>query len=581
MTDQDLSSTEAIYERAFENLFVTAERYFREYVQVLRSYGIEPDPNMGLHRSKGMNSYYNLSDGQIYLALPSLKGGVSKLYLLALRSMFETESDDEILELFDLLLPRIVAHEMGHALRHRYNQFQNDNLWLEEQVANQLAMGLIKRKMPPKLKQRIRTVLAKSIKKLGEKMEAKDIALDSYRNVLQALNVSEQIGDTTLHNIELVRNVFSVDTEDLLRASGQLPDEVLDRIEQREDVIDDLNEQYTKDAARYTYSHFGWMYFDFLSKQSDYVDEFAVTRLDLKPKLVEEVDGGAVLDRIEIQALFRAHQTVPKLPELGRRYFYKRYRNALLRRMEITALDVPGGRVESDLTQLLEMWEEGDSDPLNLLELVCPPNLKKLFPQFLSEDEETISLLPQKLLPTETDKRLWNYFRDGGTDEDISNTIKRLEILERVPMLRPLPAEVQLWLTHRMYRLKLDSSDPVLWMGEKNTDVFILVSGLLEIMIQDEAKQQPKHVGMIKPGNIFGEFSFITNEAATATVRAVRPSECYVFKGADLRPMAFNHPTVLVQMATSLADKLNLMNQLVASQETDRTMFQASPNKKS
>ena len=580
MGEQDLTRTEALYEQAFENLFTTAEAYFNEYVQVLRSYGIEPDPNMKLLRSKGMNSYYNLTDGQIYLALPSLRGGIGKLYLLMLRSMFDTESNDEILELFDLLLPRIVAHEMGHSLRHRYGQFQNDNLWLEEQVANQLAMALIKRKMPPERKQKIRAALAKSIEKLGRKIEAKDVALDSYRNIIQALNVSDQIGDSTLYNIELVRTVFSIDTDDLLRASGQLPEEVVNRIEQREEVIDYLNEHYTKDAARYTYSHFGWMYFDFLSKQSEYVDEFAVTRLNLKPKLLEEIDGSAVLDRIEIQALFRAYQTVPKRPDLGRRFFYKRYRNALLRRMEITTLKVPGGKVKSNLTQLLEMWEEGDSDALNLLELVCPPELKRLFPQFLGEDVETISLLPQKLLPTEMDKRLWNYFRAGGSDEEVSNTVKRLEVLERIPMLRPLPAEVQLWLAHRMYRLKLDSSEPVLWMGEKNADVFILVDGLLEILIQDETKSEPEHVGLIKPGSIFGEFSFITNEAATATVRAVRPSQCYVFKGADLRPMTYDHPTVLAQMTRSLADKLNQMNRLAAAQVTDKTMFQPFPTKK-
>ncbi len=573
MSDSNTVQIDAAEAQAFEDLFNTAQTYFDDYVRVLRSYGIEPDPKMTLLRSKGMNSYYNLTDGQIYLALPTLKGGLGQLYLLFLKSMFNADSNAEILELFTLLLPRIVAHEMGHSLRHRYGEFQSDNLWQEEQVANQLAMALIKRRMSPELKHRVRSVLAKAISKLGEKIEAKDIALDSYRNIVQALNVTQQIGDGTLVDIEMVRTVFTIDTEELLRASGQLPELVLDRIEQRETVIDELNENYTKEAARYTYSHFGWMYFDFLSKQSDYVDEFAVTRLNLKHKLVPEIDASKVLDRIEIQALYRAYQTVMKQSELGRRYFYKRYRVGLLRRMEVTTLNVPGGKVESDLTQLMELWEEGQSDPLDYLGLVCPDDLKSLFPNALARSEETMALLPAKFLPTATDKRLWKYFTTGESDEEIANTVERLEILDRIPMLRPLPADLQLWLIHRIYRLKLDSSEPVLWMGEKNTDIFILLDGLLEIIVQEEGQKEAKHVGLIKPGDLFGEFSFITNEAGSATVRAVRPSECYVCKGADLRPMTFNHPAVLLQMARSLAEKLSRMNQLVASQNSDQTLF--------
>jgi CRP-like cAMP-binding protein len=579
MGDQSTLQADSAQAQAFEDLYTSAQAYFTEFLHVLRSYGIEPDPNMELRRSEGMNSYYYLKDGNIYLALPSLKDGAGHLYLIFLKEMLNIESNEDFLEILNILLPRLIAHEMGHSLRHHYNQFRRENLWMEEQVANQMAMALIKRRMPPEQKQKIRLVLANAIAKLGEKMEEKDIAIDSYRNIIYALNATQQIGDSTLDNIELIQTVFSIDTEDLLRASGQLPEQVMDRIDQREAVINELNEQYTKDSARYLYYHLGWMYCDLLSKQSDYVDEFAVTRLDLKHKLVAEIDSNKVLDRIEIQALYSAYQTVSKLSELGRRYFYKRYRTALLRRMEVTTLNVPGGHVESDLTQLMEMWEEDKPDPLAYLEVVCPDDLKKLFPNSISQSDETMALLPAKFLPTETDKSLLKYFTAGETDEKIATTIERLEILDRIPMLRPLPADLQLWLIHRMYRLKVDSSEPVLWVGEKNTDIFILQEGLLEIIVQGEEKAEAKHVGLIKPGSLFGEFSFITNEAAGATVRAVRPSECYVFKGTDLRPMTFNHPAVLVQMARSLAEKLNRTNQLVAAQNTDQTMFLGRPEK--
>ncbi|MEP6894876.1 MAG: hypothetical protein ABI986_04640, partial [Chloroflexota bacterium] len=316
MNDQDAVHSEAEQAQAFDDLFLRAQMYFEDSLHVLRSYGIEPDPQMRLHRAKGMNNYYSLTDGQIYVALPSMHGGLGKFYLLFLKSMFSTGSNDVILEIFELLLPRIVAHELGHSLRHRYGQFQQDNLWQEEQAANQLAMALIKRQMSPEKKRKMRAVLANAIAKLGEKIDAKEIGLDSYRDIVHALNVTQQIDDNTLANIELLRSVFSVGTEELLRASGQLPDEVLQRLEQRDEVIAVLNDQYTKDAARYAYSHFSWMYFDFLSQQSNYVDEFGVMHLGLKDKLLPEIDAAYVCDRIEIQALHRAYESVKDLSEL-------------------------------------------------------------------------------------------------------------------------------------------------------------------------------------------------------------------------------------------------------------------------
>ncbi len=572
-TQTALTPQEAAEAKAFEDLFATAQSCFDGYLEVLHSYGIKTNPDMRLHRSKGMNSYYNLEDGQIYLALPSMQGGLARLQLLLVKSMFGTESNGDILELFQLLLPRIVAHELGHALRHQYDQFQKDNLWLEEQAANQLAMALIKRHMSPEQKARVRSVLADAIAKLGQKIESKDIALDSYRNILQALDVTKQITDGTLENIEMIGTVFTIDTEDLLRASGQLPVDVLERIDQRDDVINELNEQYTKEAARYTYSHFGWMYYDFLSRQSEYVDEFAVTRLNLTQKLLPEIDASKVLDRVEIQALFRAYQIAAKHSEAAKRYFYKRYRVSLLRRMEATTLDVPGGRVENDLTQLMEMWDEGKPDPLEYLTLICPDELKGLFPKPLAASAETMSILPGRFMPTATDKRFWQYCSTNVMDEELSNTLERLEMLDRIPMLRPLPAELLLWLVHRMYELKLDSNEPVMWAGEKNADIFILKQGLLEISATVEGKMGTEHVGMLGPGEMFGELSFMTNEVASATIRAVRPSVCYVFKGTDLKPMTYNHPAVLVQISLSLAEKLARMNQVVAAQATGATVF--------
>jgi Zn-dependent peptidase ImmA (M78 family) len=567
-----MTPEEQLEAEAFERLFETAQGHFHEFIRTLRLYNLDPDPNMRLHRSRGMNSYYYLADGQIYLALPGLRSGSAKFYLLYLKQMLGIESNTEFLEILEILLPRLVAHEIGHSLRHRYKQFQRDNMWLEEQAANQLAMALIKRRLSPAQKRKIGGFLSAAIARMGRKIESREIAIDSYRDVVHALNVTQQIGDTMLANIELIRQVFAINTDDLLRASGQLPEQVVERMEQRQEVIEDLNQEYTKDSARYLYYHSGWMYFDLLSKQTDYVDEFGVTRLGVKRKLLPEIEASKVWDRIEIQALFRAYQGIQDKTSLGARFFFKRYRTALLNRLEDTDLKVPGGKVDADLSELMEIWTDGRADPLELLEPVCPPEIQRLFPKALLADPEFMALAPEKLLPTETDRRLWLHFAGRAADEETANTAERLGTLDDIPMLRPLSAELQLSLAHRMYVLLLDSGEPVLWQSERNTDIFILVDGLLEILVDGPGGFGAHHIGTVKPGALFGEYSFITGEPVSATVRAVRPSKCYVFKGDDLKPITFRHPAVLVQIAASLAEKLNRTNTLVATQDGDMTM---------
>ena len=90
--------------------------------------------------------------------------------------------------------------------------------------------------------------------------------------------------------------------------------------------------------------------------------------------------------------------------------------------------------------------------------------------------------------------------------------------------------------------------------GDANDDVFILVDGELEVGTLRAG--QFKRFDVIRSGEVFGEMAFFTREPRNATVRAVRPAECLVLKGSDLRLLAFDHPSILMQMAGVLARRL-------------------------
>ena len=56
MSDGETPQADPAQVQAFEDLFPSAQAYFKEFIQVLRAYGIEPDPKMQLHHSQGMNN---------------------------------------------------------------------------------------------------------------------------------------------------------------------------------------------------------------------------------------------------------------------------------------------------------------------------------------------------------------------------------------------------------------------------------------------------------------------------------------------------------------------------------------------
>ena len=56
MTDKNSALIETEQADAFEGLWAKAQGYFNNFVQILQSYGIEPDPDLAVHPAPGMNN---------------------------------------------------------------------------------------------------------------------------------------------------------------------------------------------------------------------------------------------------------------------------------------------------------------------------------------------------------------------------------------------------------------------------------------------------------------------------------------------------------------------------------------------
>lgn len=536
------------------DLFALGQTHFHNFLAEFAAYGLQADPGIELRRGTGLLCYYSLEDRHIYLSVPDFSQPTGKLQALFLRSLLGCESNEELLRFFHLMIPHVIAHELAHHYRHRYGLF-GQSLWQEEQIANKLAVAVVKHRLAPEEKTYARDFLRRAIESLSAKMEAKNIAVDSYYSVLHALNVSGQVGLADFENLEMIQSALGVSAEQMLESSGQLAPELLERIDQRDELIEQIDTQYAADQLKYIYYHVGWLYLDLTSRETEYVDEFARLYLNMPVDLLPPVAVDEQPDDRAVRACFRAYQdTASQSPALSR-YFYKRYRSLLLTRLKSAQLPLvaQAERLKREAALILETWQEGETDTLDYLAQLAPSDLRPLFPHLIKTQPQDSLNLPADL-STETDRRLWQYVVQGAADSAAANTLYRLQMLDQSDIYRSLPAELLLELAQLFCQVYYAPGEAIIWQGERNDDVYFLLEGRLEVIITPQG--QPIKVGEIKPGEIFGEIAFFTEDPRYATVRAVEPSRCFVLTDVELQLLAYQHPIILMQMAGALAKRL-------------------------
>jgi CRP-like cAMP-binding protein len=84
--------------------------------------------------------------------------------------------------------------------------------------------------------------------------------------------------------------------------------------------------------------------------------------------------------------------------------------------------------------------------------------------------------------------------------------------------------------------------------------VFIVTHGALDVFVADDGAS--RRVAGMGPGEVVGDMAFLTGEPRSASIRAAVDSACLVLRAADLKLMAFEHPTVLLRMARVLVRRL-------------------------
>jgi diguanylate cyclase (GGDEF)-like protein len=93
--------------------------------------------------------------------------------------------------------------------------------------------------------------------------------------------------------------------------------------------------------------------------------------------------------------------------------------------------------------------------------------------------------------------------------------------------------------------------------GQRNANIYLLVSGRLAIFLDDDARIAVAHV---RPGECVGEISIIDDEAVSASVVALEPSRLLVTNAAHLWELMAEEPAVALNLMHILAERIRRNN---------------------
>jgi CRP-like cAMP-binding protein len=139
--------------------------------------------------------------------------------------------------------------------------------------------------------------------------------------------------------------------------------------------------------------------------------------------------------------------------------------------------------------------------------------------------------------------------------------------LQQIPLLRDLGAEELASVASTMRRHEMGEGVVVFEEGAERQSLFFVNRGLLEV------RSGTDRLGLVSAGSCFGEFSFLTGEARTATVRSLEPSELLELSAASMRSAVEKYPR-LRDVLFELYRERALTNVLSAS-----PLFQVIPSK--
>ncbi len=131
-----------------------------------------------------------------------------------------------------------------------------------------------------------------------------------------------------------------------------------------------------------------------------------------------------------------------------------------------------------------------------------------------------------------------------------------VEMLERTPIFSELTQRDLSALAQTARRRRYASGEVIIKEGGSAVGCFIVASGEVEVVKGLDSPDQKEVLATLGPGDFFGEMAIIDDAPRSATVRAIKDTECIAITRWDFMAEVRNRPDIAIQMLPVLVKRI-------------------------
>jgi hypothetical protein len=128
---------------------------------------------------------------------------------------------------------------------------------------------------------------------------------------------------------------------------------------------------------------------------------------------------------------------------------------------------------------------------------------------------------------------LWT--RISALDGEALAPIRELDLLRAIPIFKPLPAPAIDQLASSLIPVQATAGSEIVRQGEPGDRFYVIASGEVDVAIDG------RPIGMLGPGEHFGEIALLRDVPRTATVRARTDTELYALERDEFLSAVTGH----------------------------------------